>query len=302
MMNSKPHTKPLFPLPVQLHQILNLFLLLLLAKYTAYLYYGWGEILTTLFVTLLATYALERYYRHIDGYYIPYSALTTALGVLLMSFSTHLWMTITVIIIALFQKYILRINDRHLFNPSNFALIFGLLCFYADFHIVLGQLGDSHILAGVVLLLGALILYRIDRWIIPLAFTFAYLLLQYAIIVQSDPVIEMESIWLRFYSVSFILFILFMLTDPKTTPKSSLSQMLFAILIALGATWLDYQNGFRVQHLFMALFVVSAAVPLLQYKNIEKKQRYLLWLVLVLAMGAIILIEQRPPYYFAMDV
>jgi len=297
------HLKNLsYTLHIQLQQILNLFLLLVLAKYTAFLSYGWDKIIIVLILTLAMAYLLHYIQQRTILPYIPYSALTTALGVLLMSFATHLWITIVVIFIALVQKHFLRIENRHIFNPSNFALIFGLFFFYSDFHIVLGQLGDSLYLATLVLFLGSIILYRIERWIISIAFAIFYLLCQYFIIIQTDPVMEMENILLRFYSVSFILFVLFMLTDPKTTPAQPLRQIFFAGTLALVATILDYTNGFRVQHLFMALFIISASLPLFSHIRSSDKKRYLVWCIFVLAMGAIILIELRPPYYFAMDV
>ena len=287
-------------LPMQLQQLLNLLLLLILAKYTAYVYYGWYEIFAVLLFTFIISSLLD-YIQHRNIYYFSYASLSTALGVLLMTISTHLWITLLAISVGLAQKYILKIDHRHIFNPSNFALIFGLFFFYSDFHIVLGQLGDSPYLSALLLLLGITILYRVKRWIIPIGFTLFYLLFQYTIIIQTDPVIEMETLLLRFYSVSFVLFILFMLTDPKTTPDHPLAQLLFASIIALSATLLDYFNGFRMQHLFMALFIISGSWPLLTPKGSKKQERYLRWGIFVLAMGAIILIELRPPYYFAMD-
>jgi hypothetical protein len=288
-------------LPMQLQQLLNLLLLLILAKYTAYVYYSWEEILTVLLSTLLISYLFD-YIQHQKIHFIPYASLTTALGVLLMTISTDVLITLAVISVGLVQKYILKTDQRHIFNPSNFALVFGLLFFYSDFHIVLGQLGDSLYLSVLLLLLGIMILYRVKRWIIPIFFTLSYLLFQYIIIIQTDPVMEMETVLLRFYSVSFVLFILFMLTDPKTTPHHPLAQLLFASVIALSATLLDYLNGFRVQHLFLALFIISGSLPLVASRGYKKQKHYLHWVIFVLAMGAIILIELRPPYYFAMDI
>jgi hypothetical protein len=287
--------------PIQLQQLLNLLLLLILAKYTAFVYYDWYEIITVLLFAFIISYLLD-YILHRHIHYIPYASLSTALGVLLMTISTHLWITLLAISVGLAQKYILKIDHRHIFNPSNFALIFGLLFFYSDFHIVLGQLGDSLYLSALLLLLGTMILFRVKRWIIPVSFTLFYLLFQYVIMVQTDPVMEMETVLLRFYSVSFVLFILFMLTDPKTTPHHPLAQLFFASVIALSATLLDYLNGFRVQHLFLALFMISGSLPLVTLTEPKKQERYLHWSIFVLAMGAIILIELRPPYYFAMDI
>ncbi len=236
--------------------------------------------------------------------FFSFSSLSTAIGVMLMMVASHLWIIFLVITFGLLQKHFLRYERRHFFNPSNFALMMGLLFFYHDAHIVLGQLGDSIWLGILVIVLGMAILYRVDRWIIPVGFVVLYLLLQYIFIVESDPVLIMEEVYYRFYSVSFIVFVLFMLTDPKTTPKKHWQQLLFALIIAFGATLLDYNNGFRVQHLFMVLFVASAMVPLFTGWQELRQKKMLIGMssvLLLLALTAIIYIEIQPPYYFEMD-
>jgi Na+-translocating ferredoxin:NAD+ oxidoreductase RnfD subunit len=287
----------------QLHQFVNLGLLLLLGKYVAHIYLPRQSMLAILFFTLFAEH-LFLYLKEKKLRYFSFSALSTAIGVMLMMATPHLWILLTVIALGLLQKHFLQCRGEHFFNPSNFALIMGLLFFYTEAHIVMGQLGDDRWLEIFVLLLGISILVRVDRWIIPVVFILSYLLLQDAFIVSSDPVLLIEDLYRRFYSVSFIVFILFMLTDPRTTPKKFWHQAVFAILVAFGSTLLDYYNGFRVQHLFMSLFFLSPPVLLLskwEERSIRKKLVSLTAVVLFLALGAIIYIELQPPYYFEMD-
>ena len=233
--------------------------------------------------------------------YFSLSACTTAIGVILMMVATQLWIYFVAVAAGLIQKHLLRIGEKHLFNPSNFALVFALLFFYRDAHIVLGQLGDSRWLSGIVVLLGAVILYRVRRLLIPLVFILFYLLCQFLLVVQYDPVILMEDIYLRFYSVSFMVFILFMLTDPRTTPERWWMQVLFAFLVAFLATTMDHYYGFRIQHLFLSLFVLSVLWRIEGFHEWSRSDilRYLSLILLVLS--AIIYIEMQPPYYFEMD-
>ncbi len=287
----------------QLQQLINLGLLLLLGKYAAHIYLPWEHILLILFATILIEH-LMLYVKEKEITFFSFSSLSTAIGVMLMMVTPHVWITILLIAFGLFQKHFLTWKGEHFFNPSNFALMTGLLFFYDDAHIVLGQLGDSVWLGIVVSLLAASILYRIDRWVIPVSFSVIYLLLQYFFLVKSDPVLIMDTVYYRFYSVSFIVFILFMLTDPKTTPKMHWQQLLFTALIALGATLLDYYNGFRVQHLFMALFASAAMVPLCVHWQDVDQRKILIRIssaMLLLALSAIIYIEMQPPYYFEMN-
>ncbi len=284
----------------QLQQLLNLGLLLLLGKYAAHIYLPWEKILLILFVTVSVEH-LILYFKNKEVTFFSFSSLSTAIGVMLMMVTPHLWITLLLITVGLLQKHFLHYQGKHFFNPSNFALMAGLLFFYKDAHIVLGQLGEHFWLAGVVLLLGIGILYRVNRWMIPLAFVISYLCLEYILIVSSDPVLIMETVLYRFYSVSFLVFILFMLTDPQTTPKKIIYQILFAGTISLVAVLLDYLYGFRVQHLFMALFLLSPLVVLFETK--EKKKRFFssLWVILFLVLSAIIIIENQPPYYYEME-
>ena len=252
----------------QLQQLINLSIVLLLGKYVAHVYLSWITILFILFFTLSVEY-LMIYLKEKQFIFFSFSSLSTAIGVMLMLVTPHTWIIMLIIVLGLVQKHFLQWDRYHFFNPSNFALMMGLLFFYSDAHIVLGQLGDEPWLVGLVIILGISILFRVDRWIIPLVFSISYLLLQYLFIVSSDPVLIMEEIIYRFYSVSFIVFILFMLTDPKTTPQKYWQQIFFSIFIALEATWLDHYYGFRVQHLFMSLFILSIFVPIL---TVEKEE------------------------------
>jgi Na+-translocating ferredoxin:NAD+ oxidoreductase RnfD subunit len=97
-----------------------------------------------------------------------------------------------------------------------------------------------------------------------------------------------------------MVFILFMLTDPKTTPKHKMQQILFSFMVAAVATLFDYLYGFRVQHLFMSLFLVSPIVPILEQKTRNRDFILLTIVILLLALSAIIYIENQPPYYYEM--
>ena len=287
----------------QLQQFINLSFLLFLGKYTALLYLSWLEIFYIFFGTLCIEYFFI-YLKKREWLFFSYSSLSTAIGVILMMLTSHIYLYFVVILFALFQKHFLQYEGKHFFNPSNFALMTGLLFFYHDTHLVLGQLGHEVWLIWFVSVVGVAILYRVDRWAVSLSFIVSYLLFQYFMIVQTDPVVTMEDIYYRFYSVSFIVFILFMLTDPKTTPSKKYYQVVFAVSISFLTTCLDYYYGFRVQHLFMILFFCSPWVVWVeQYpKSLNKKALAVVsFTVIFLALSAIIYIQMQPPYYFEMD-
>lgn len=209
-----------------------------------------------------------------------------------------------VIAMGLLQKHFLVYNGRHFFNPSNFALLMALLLFYDQAHMVLGQLGDDLWVRAFVLLIAALILWRVERWVISVIFCLAYLFFEYFLIIRYDPVLIVDDLLDRFVSVSFIVFITFMLTDPRTTPKQFTRQILFAICIAFVAALLDATQGFRVQHLFLSLaFCTPWVVFLALWKSWSNRSSLvsIMTVIMLFVISAILLIESKPPYYFSMD-
>jgi Na+-translocating ferredoxin:NAD+ oxidoreductase RnfD subunit len=290
-------------IPVQAQQFVTLLLLLVAGKYLAYIYVDWLQIAVVLSAAVVIEHTLL-YLQRKEIIFFSFSSLSTAIGILMMMVTPHTLFYIIILFLGLAQKHLLHYKTQHFFNPSNFALIAGMVLFYHDVHIVLGQLGDSIWLHLVLAMLGILVLYRVDRWMIPVSFMLFYLLFQYFWVVDYDPVVLFEDIYERFYSVSFVLFILFMLTDPRTTPSIPWQQICFGLLIAGMATGMDRWWGFRIQHLFMVLFILSPWVLLLQnWSDTEARASLLIrtGAVIVLALSAIIYLEMQPPYYFEMD-
>ncbi len=286
---------------LQLQQLLNLLFLLIIGYFTANIYLSWIELFFILSFTVLLEQFLIFFKKNKLNYF-SYSSSITAIGVILMMISTQYWIYYIVIAFALLQKHFLISKTQHMFNPSNFALIIALLFFYDEAHIVLGQLGDDVWLLYGVLFIGMVILWKVKRWVISIVFVLSYLGFQYLFIASLDPLIIFEDIYERFYSISFIVFILFMLTDPRTTPSKVCLQGFFAFFVALMATVMDYLYGFRVQHLFMALFVLSSFYGLFVRQNFfgakDKTKRLILF---VLVLSVILFIQNKEPYYFEMD-
>lgn len=277
-------------------QALNLSILVVVGHYLAYLYLPLWEIALWVIYGLGVEHLLV-YLRRGRVRYLSYSSLSTVFGVMLMTVAFHWWIYAVVIFVALLQKHILRIEGRHLFNPSNAALIVLLLFFPDDGGVVFGQLGDTLWFASAVMIVGAVILWVADRWMIPLIFSISYLVLQYLLIVGYDPTIYLDDIYWRFASVSFVVFLFYMLTDPRTTPLLHKMQAFFGVGIATVATLLDLICGYRLQHLFVALFVLSG-LRILAWNTVDIRVKTVLVFVLIVA---IISIESHPPIYFAMD-
>jgi len=288
-------------MPLQTHQFLTLTVLFFLGKTGANIAVPWSVFFGVVFwaAALESVWAYRHYGPNMRG---PWSAMSTAIGLMLMVSSSTVVAYLVGVWGALVQKHLLRCCGRHFFNPSNLGLVMILLLFYDQAHIIAGQLGESVTLAVLVGGLAATVLIRADRWRIPLVFTAAYLGAEYLWVVGYDPMVHFESVWYRFYSVSFIVFVVFMLTDPRTTPSRGLCQILFAAAIAIGAAGMDRWYGLRLQHLFVVLMLASVWVPACELSGEERKRALRYGGVLfLLGVGAIIYLQSQPPYYFEME-
>ncbi len=287
------------PVHPQLQQCLTLAILFVLGKLSAHIHVGWMQAIGMVLWAGLIEHGGYRI-RFRTHAFVAYSACSTAIGVMLM-LAAPPWIYLAVIALALLQKHAVRVDGTHFFNPSNFALIAGMVFFYYQAHPIRGQLGSDLWIMAVLAVLAIWILVRVDRWVIPIVFSISYLGLEYAWVVGFDPTMVFEDVYRRFYAVSFVVFVLFMLTDPRTTPVARWAQICFGILVAVVGAGLDHGYGFRVQHLFMALFVLSPWVPLLHAGIGARRKVFFASVALfLLAIGAIIFIESQPPYYYEM--
>ncbi len=278
---------------IQFQQLINLLLLIYLAFINHTLQ------TSLVMVLLLIFYAAAIELLLYKKLYVPYSAAITALGVVLMLGWLAWYIPFIAIAAAIIQKRYLKIGGVHIFNPSNFALLIALALFYPKALPIVGQLGRESFVFYTVLVLGALILVRVNRYVISLSFLLSYLSLTYLFIGKSDPAWTLEHFIDSLYASSFVVYILFMLTDPITTPAKVGQQLLFGFLVALVSVGLDYVIGVRLWHNFIALFLVMAlTLPLFREIKVLHWRKYFFVLFLALTLTAII--TQYKPLYFSM--
>ena len=68
----------------------------------------------------------------------------------------------------------------------------------------------------------------------------------------------------RLESGALLLFTFFMISDPKTTPSSRAGRILFALLVAYGAWYVQFRL-FRTNGLLWSLAAFSMTVPLIDW-------------------------------------
>lgn len=191
------------------------------------------------------------------------------------------WIYCATATIALLSKYVIRSRGRHIFNPSNFGLV---ICFWVlgsarveplDFW--WGPMALPLILALAIITVGGLaILSRLRLLGIAAAFwaSFALALLPAAAAGHGfsarwhvGPVSGFEFWWVLVSSPEILVFLFFMITDPKTIPASARGRIVYAVSIGLMAAFLvapaKTEFGAKVGVL-TALFIVCGMRPFVE--------------------------------------
>lgn len=219
-------------------------------------------------VTIVAEIALGRFFwgkwPHLASAYIS----GISVGILIKSSS--LWPFVLCGLISITSKYVLRIGNRHIWNPTNFGVT--MMLFLAPAHVasLSVQAGNNGWAVLAIWLLGGLIMYRLGRFHIPLAFVAAFVPLAFLRSFVTGHPWQTEIAPIT--SPMLQLYIFFMITDPKTTTRGRRNQVLVAMLVAVMETFL--RLAFKDVHsLYHALFLVGPAANLVEIYVDHRKAR-----------------------------
>jgi Na+-translocating ferredoxin:NAD+ oxidoreductase RnfD subunit len=161
--------------------------------------------------------------------------------------------------IAVGSKFVLRSKGKHVFNPTNFALV-AMLAATSRAWVSSGQWGSATTLGFLMACLGTLVVTRARRADVSFAFLSAW---SGILIFRSLQLAEPMTIPLhRLENGSLLLFAFFMISDPKTTPDARAGRLLFAVLVAAFAWFVQFRL-FRPNALLWSLAASSPLVPLI---------------------------------------
>jgi Na+-translocating ferredoxin:NAD+ oxidoreductase RnfD subunit len=197
------------------------------------------------------------------------------------------WIFVGTAAISLLSKYVIKWRGGHVFNPSNFGLV---LCF-----LVLGRNRAEPLdfwwggmspwlgLAFVVIVSGGLvILSRLRLLWIAVAFWLSFAA-GIGVLAASGhamtarwhlgPIVGWNFWWVLLSSPEVLVFLFFMLTDPKTSPKAQRQRVVYAVSVGLLAALLiaplTTEWATKVA-LLTALAIVCAARPLLAVRGVAR--------------------------------
>jgi hypothetical protein len=187
------------------------------------------------------------------------SALISALSLCLLLRTDVLWVAAAAATIAVGSKFVIRVGGKHVFNPTNGALV-ALLLTTGQAWVSPGQWGTAAAFGFAMACAGLLVVHRAARSDVTLAFmaTYAGLLIGRSLWLGEPLSIPLH----RLESGAFLLFSFFMISDPKTTPDARAGRLAFAILVAVGA-WYVHFRLFRSNGFLWALAAASPLVPVI---------------------------------------
>ena len=198
----------------------------------------------------------------------PASAYISGISAGILIRSPFLWPYFFCSFISILSKYVLRIRGRHIWNPTNFGVSAMVLLAPATVTVLSIQWGNVVAPMAIIWLLGAVIVWRVGRAHISATYVASFLLFS---VVRSAIT---GTPWLA--SVAPItgpmyqLFIFFMVTDPKTTVRSTRGQCLVVFLVAFVEMLMRLAE--IVYAPFYALFVVGSIAMLIEIWRDSRKQ------------------------------
>ena len=190
----------------------------------------------------------------------PASAYISGISVGILVRSPAYWPYALCALISITSKYVLRVKNKHIWNPSNFgisALLFLAPAAVASLSI---QWGNNVWPMLIIWVLGSLIIYRVHRFNITATYVISFL--AFAFMRSGITGHPWQSEVAPITGPMYQLFIFFMITDPKTTVRSRTGQCVVAFLIALVEMVMRLDQIIYAP--FYALFLVGPAALLLE--------------------------------------
>ncbi len=185
------------------------------------------------------------------------SPLISSLSLGLLLHTQSLLWAVAAATVAIASKFLIRIDGRHLFNPTNLAIV-TTLSLTDRVWISPGQWGLGPFLALAAVLGGMMVLHRTRRSDVTWAFLLAWSALVFGrALWLGDP---LTIPWLQLQNVALLIFAFFMLSDPMTIPDRRVTRIGFAVLVALAGYVLQY-HFYVNEGLFYALALCAPLVP-----------------------------------------
>jgi Na+-transporting NADH:ubiquinone oxidoreductase subunit NqrB len=250
-MTSATHTR----LDPRYWQILALSCLVLYSLFWFHFSTSVVQVILTLGTALATQYVCTKIWRLPT--FDSKSALISGLGLCFLLRTNLPLLAAATALIAVASKFLLRWNGKHVWNPTNLALVV-MLALSDRVWVSPGQWGSVAFFCFLVTLLGGLVVNRSARSDVTYAFllSWATVLFGRALWLGQPMTIPLH----QFQNGTLLIFAFHMISDPKTTPDTRAGRILFAALVALSAGFVQFVL-YRTNGLLWSYAVLSVTVP-----------------------------------------
>lgn len=203
------------------------------------------------------------------GWHTLKSAAISSLGLCILLKTNLPTTAIIAALITISSKFVLKVDRKHIFNPVNIGIALTTL-FTGDAWVSPGQWGSSFTTLYFVGAAGLIVVLRVGRIDISLAFLATYLGLEFI----------RSCIWLGWPTDHFVhlmtngtlmLFSFFMITDPVTTPNHPKARILWAFMVGVLAFCFTHILYMQSGAPIWALFVLSPITIVLDQLFIHRR-------------------------------
>ncbi len=211
-------------------------------------------IATSILVEMLLGRAFSGAWPHLASAYV------SGISVGMLVRSPEFWPYALCAALSITSKYVIRVDGRHIWNPSNLGIV-AMLVLASDTVAALSvQWGNNLLPMVVVWCFGTIIIHALGRFHITLTYVLSFFAFSFlrAAVTGHPWLAEVAPITGPMYQ----LYIFFMITDPKTTVRAKWAQCLVAFLVAA------VEAAFRLMQFvhspYYALFIVGPAANLVE--------------------------------------
>lgn len=169
--------------------------------------------------------------------------------------------------ISIASKYVFRFRGTHIFNPTNFGIVVMLLIASDSMAVLSIQWGNNMWAMLVIWIVGLFVIRKVNRFNICATYVLSFIAFAglRSYITGDLFLAEIAPLTGPMYQ----LFVLFMITDPKTTLRSKTGQNIVAFLIAFVEMF--FRLGEAVYAPFYALFIVGPIAMIVSILWNERK-------------------------------
>ena len=174
--------------------------------------------LTTIILDLIINYVKEKEFILPDSATISGLFIATALSI-----NQNWYVPLIAGIVAILSKHIIKINEKHIFNPAVFGLFIVILLFNAKIEWWTSQI------TWLVIILGLFISYKVKRFYITIPYFLTSIIISLTYnLIASRPI----TIGNLLFSTN-LFFMFFMLVEPMTSPTNNKGKTIYGVLAAI---------------------------------------------------------------------